>query len=102
MRANQTRSVLDVYALIGEYSILNPLMLTKPSEWNLKDFTGVILMSTLFAIVLTSSSVGSGWTGWEQEWRCHTVCPEEVNHPKGHLLSLDNHSRKCYDSLYQC
>ena len=44
-------------------------------------------------VLLTLSSVGSGWIVREQGCHCHTVCPGEVNQLKGHLLSLDNHSQ---------
>ena len=35
--------------------------------------------------VLTSSTVGSGWTVEEEGSHCHTVCQGEVNRMKGHL-----------------
>ena len=40
----------------------------------------------LFEIfLLTSSKVGSGWTGWDLGSHFHIVCPGEMNQLKGHL-----------------
>ena len=51
----------------------------------------------LLNVLLTLSSVGSGWTGWDEGsgtgWdHCHIVCPGVENHQKDHLWSLDNQS----------
>ena len=70
------------------YSIWNPFLFPDLSEWNLFEIDTLVRISNggfCYSYYLTSSTIDYGWTGLEQVFWFHIVCPRAVNHLMSHL-----------------